>query len=307
MEPILEVKNVSKVYGTRYVLRNINFNIFAGEIFGFIGPNGAGKSTLMRIITGMSTPTDGDVKICGYSVQQDFEKAIINIGATIENTNLYGYMTAKQNLTYYASLYTNVSPSRIIETLELVGLKDRMNDPIKDYSLGMRQKIGLAQALLHEPKLLILDEPTNGLDAESVIHLRQILRTLAAERNIAVLLSSHNLSEVEQLCDTIAFVDHGSVIETQTMNKIKKETSESSRFKIRLNYPNYSAKMIFLKFNVPVEVVGDSVLVPCEDTLLPKILDALRARDIQVYAINVETKSLEDLYIDIIKSHNHTK
>lgn len=304
MEPVLEIKNVSKVYGTRYVLRNINFNIYAGEIFGFIGPNGAGKSTLMRIITGMSTPSDGEVKICGHSVQREFEKAIVNIGATIENTNLYGYMTAKQNLSYYAGLYPNVSKERIVETLEIVGLKDRMNDPVKDYSLGMRQKIGLAQALLHEPKLLVLDEPTNGLDAESVIHLRQILRKLVAEKNISVLLSSHNLSEVEQLCDTVAFVDHGSIIETQTMNKIKQETSETSRFRIRVNYPNYSAKMIYLKYNLPVEVAGDSILIPCQDTVLPKILDSLRARDIQVYAINVETKSLEDIYIDIIKTHN---
>lgn len=304
MEHILEVKNVSKMYGTKYVLKNININISKGEIFGFIGPNGAGKSTLMRIITGMTTPSDGQVFICGHSVQKDFEKAINNIGATIENTNLYGYMTAKQNLTYFASLYPNVSKDRVIDTLEIVGLKDRMNEPVKNYSLGMRQKLGLAQAMLHEPQLLVLDEPTNGLDAESVIKLRQILRKLVAEKNIAILLSSHNLSEVEQLCDTVAFVDHGSIIETRTMNKIKQETSNSARFRITLNYPNYSAKMIYLKFNIPVEVAGNSVLVPCQETLLPKIIDALRVRDIQIYAINVETKSLEDVYIDIIKTHN---
>ncbi len=304
MEHILEVKNVSKMYGTKYVLKNININISKGEIFGFIGPNGAGKSTLMRIITGMTTPSDGQVFICGHSVQKDFEKAINNIGATIENTNLYGYMTAKQNLTYFASLYPNISKDRVIDTLEIVGLKDRMNEPVKNYSLGMRQKLGLAQAMLHEPQLLVLDEPTNGLDAESVIKLRQILRKLVAEKNIAILLSSHNLSEVEQLCDTVAFVDHGSIIETRTMNKIKQETSNSARFRITLNYPNYSAKMIYLKFNIPVEVAGNSILVPCQETLLPKIIDALRVRDIQIYAINVETKSLEDVYIDIIKTHN---
>ena len=304
MEHVLEVKNVSKMYGTKYVLKNININISKGEIFGFIGPNGAGKSTLMRIITGMTTPSDGQVFICGHSVQKDFEKAIANIGATIENTNLYGYMTAKQNLTYFASLYPNVSKDRVVDTLEIVGLKDRMNEPVKNYSLGMRQKLGLAQAMLHEPELLVLDEPTNGLDAESVIKLRQILRKLVAEKNIAILLSSHNLSEVEQLCDTVAFVDHGSVVETRTMNKIKQETSDSARFRITLNYPNYSAKMIYLKFNIPVEVAGNSILVPCQETLLPKIIDALRVRDIEIYAINVETKSLEDIYIDIIKTHN---
>ena len=304
MEHVLEVKNVSKMYGTKYVLKNININISKGEIFGFIGPNGAGKSTLMRIITGMTTPSDGQVFICGHSVQKDFEKAIANIGATIENTNLYGYMTAKQNLTYFASLYPNVSKDRVVDTLEIVGLKDRMNEPVKNYSLGMRQKLGLAQAMLHEPELLVLDEPTNGLDAESVIKLRQILRKLVAEKNIAILLSSHNLSEVEQLCDTVAFVDHGSVVETRTMNKIKQETSDSARFRITLNYPNYSAKMIYLKFNIPVEVAGNSILVPCHETLLPKIIDALRVRDIEIYAINVETKSLEDIYIDIIKTHN---
>ena len=306
-EKILEVKNVTKTYGNRKALRNVTFEVFAGEIFGFIGPNGAGKSTLMKIISGLTQPTTGEVLICGKSVQKDFEKAIINLGAMLENCQLYPYMTGIQNLNYYAKLYKNIPQKRINEIVELVGMTARINDKVKTYSLGMRQRLALAQALLHYPKLIILDEPTNGLDVSGVMELRQILRTLSAKTNISILISSHVLSEMEQLCDTVAIVDHGSILDIRTLDDLHRANRDSQKLRIRVNYPNYASKLIYLKFDLPVEKAGNTILVPFNPATAQRIIESLEQRNIKIYGTKLETKSLEDIYIDILKQHKTGK
>ena len=306
-EKILEVKNVSKMYGDRYALKNVDFEVYAGEIFGFIGPNGAGKSTLMRIISGLSSPTTGEVFICGKSVQRRFESAVINLGAMIEDCQVYGYMTGKQNLNYYAKLYKGIPKKRIDEVAELVGMTPRINDKVKTYSLGMRQRIALAQAILHQPKLLILDEPTNGLDVNGVMELRQTLRALAAKTNISILISSHVLNEMEQLCDTVAIVDKGSILEIRTLDELHEKNGSVQRLRIRVNYPNYAAKLIYLKYDVPVEKAGNSILVPFDPNNAQKIINSLEQRNIKIYGTKIETKSLEDIYIEILKKHKTGK
>ena len=302
-EKILEVINVTKTYGNRKALKNVNFEVFAGEIFGFIGPNGAGKSTLMKIISGLSKPTSGEVLICGESVQKNFEKAIVNLGAMLENCNMYPYMTGMQNLNYYAKLYKNIPQKRIDEIVELVGMTARINDKVKTYSLGMRQRLTLAQALLHRPRLLILDEPTNGLDVTGVMELRQVLRTLSAKTNISILISSHVLSEMEQLCDTVAIVDRGSILDIRTLDELHRANRDSQRLRIRVNYPNYASKLIYLKFDLPVEKAGNTILVPFAPATAQRIMEALENRNIRIYGTKLETKSLEDIYIDILKKH----
>jgi len=304
-EKILEVKNVTKMYGDRYALRNVDFDVYAGEIFGFIGPNGAGKSTLMKIISGLSKPTTGEVFICGKSVQKKFESAVVNLGAMIENCQVYGYMTGRQNLNYYSKLYKGIPKSRIDEVADLVGMTGRINDPVRTYSLGMRQRIALAQALLHQPRLLILDEPTNGLDVNGVIELRQTLRALSAKTNVSILVSSHILPEMEQLCDTVAIVDKGSILEIRTLDELhEKNGSGIQRLRIRVNYPNYAAKLIYLKFDVPVEKAGNSIIVPFNPDNAQKIINALEQRNIKIYGTKIETKNLEDIYIEILKEHH---
>ena len=302
LEHILEVKNVSKMYGAKYALRNINFNIFSGEIFGIVGPKGSGKSTLMHIIAGLVHPTEGEVNIAGVSVENNFEKAVAMLGSCLDNVNMYKYMTAKQNLTYTAKLYSNMSKQHIIDTLNVVGLQNHINESVSQFSPSMVQQLALAQALVHQPKLVILDEPLKNLNDNLISRFNQILRSLSIEKKMSFLISSNNLSDIEKLCDTVAFFDNGTILETRTMNKIKQDLNANSRYRITLNYPNYSAKTIYLKYSIPVEVAGNSLLVPYDKKMLSQIVESLRARDIQIYDIKAESKTLEDIYIDILKS-----
>jgi len=304
---ILEVKNVTKVYKKRVVLNNVDFEVYAGEIFGFLGPNGAGKTTLIKIICGLSEPTNGDVFVCGKSIKRQFEKAIINVGALIENSQVYPYMSGMENLRYYANLYGGISQARIDQIIKLVGMTERIKERVGTYSFGMRQRIGVAQALLHNPKLLILDEPTNGLDANGIIELRHILQVLAVKENLAILVSSHILNEMELLCDTIAVVDRGNILEIRTMDEIKQGIARATRFRVKVDYPNYAGKVIANKFDVEIEVAGNSVIFPMSPDKIPQVTTALTDRRIAVYGVTRMTMSLEDVYLEILKTkRTHT-
>ena len=303
----LEVKNVSKMYNGKYVLRNINFNIYPGEIFGLIGPKGAGKSALIRLIMGMAKPTDGEISVFGLPMANSSIKALENVGAVMQDASLYNFMTAKQNIAYYAKLMPNISPARVYDVLSMFDLEDKMNQLVKTFSLDMKKRLNFAQALLNEPKLLILDDPSYGLTDKSLLNLRQILKSLALEKNTAILITGHTLSEVDLLCDTVAFMDQGSIIESRTKSKLIEEISDNSKYRIVLNYPNYSAKLLYLKYDIPVEVAGNSILIPYDEELLEEVKDALSSRDIQIYDIKEETKSLENIFIDIIKTKNLKK
>ncbi len=304
-DKVLEIKGLEKSYGERRVLNNLNFEVYAGEIFGFIGPNGAGKSTLIRIISGLTQPSYGEVYICGLSVQKQFEKAISNIGVVMENCQLYSYMTGRQNLQYFASLLKSVTKDDIERVIKISGLDNRIDDKVRNYSFGMKQRLGLAQALLNNPKLLILDEPTNGLDVNGVIELRRTLKILAAKNNMGIFISSHILSEVEQLCDTVAIFDRGSILEMRTMDDFQNDGKAQKRFRIRVDYPNYAGKVIALKHGLDVELAGNSVIIPYLPELYDKIIDDLRRRNLTIYGTTVVSKSLEDIYLDILKERRY--
>lgn len=298
---ILEVRNITKVYKDRKVLSDISFDVYAGEIFGFLGPNGAGKTTLIRIICGMTPPTSGEIFICGKSVQNEFEKAVINLGAMIENSQVYNYMTGYQNLVYYANLYGKIDHEKIDEIVDMVDMTGRIHDMVRTYSYGMRQRIALAQAMLHRPKLLVLDEPTNGLDANGVIELRQTLKILSAKQKVAILVSSHILSEMEQLCNTFAVVDNGNILEIRSMAEIK-QSNEDKYISISVNYPNYACKTVCSELDIKPEIVGNSILIPYDNYLLDEVLDILKKKNITVFGTKVETKNLEELYLDILRT-----
>ena len=187
---VLDVSNLTKKYGDRVAVDNVSFQVFEGEIFGLIGPNGAGKTTIIRMITGLAKPTTGSVFICGKNIAKDFEKAISNVGGIIENPELYSYMSGMDNLKFYASLYPNVTKEKIREVVSLVGMEKRIYDKVRTYSLGMKQRVGIAQALLNNPKLLILDEPTNGLDPNGIKEMRSFLKNLSAQKKISILVSN---------------------------------------------------------------------------------------------------------------------
>lgn len=304
---VLKVRNLTKKYDERLAVNNISFEVFQGEIFGFLGPNGAGKTTTLKIIVGLAKPTSGRVTVCGYDIERQFERAVINVGGIIENPELYPYMSGLDNLKYYASLYDGITKAKIKEVVQLVGMQDRIKDKVKTYSLGMRQRVGIAQALLHSPKLLVLDEPTNGLDPEGIVEMREFLKKLAHDKKISIIISSHILAEMEQLCDTIAIVDNGKIIEVKSIQEIKQQAEKAQRVSIKVDYPNYAGKIIMTKLNVEVELAGNSIIFPAQDNLIPKATGALIAKGVSIYGVNTVSKSLEEVFMEIIEQHRTKK
>lgn len=217
---VLEVTHLTKQIKKTSIVEDIHFEIKEGEIVGFLGPNGSGKTTTLRMIVGLSKPTSGDITICGHSLKKDFVKAMANVGCIIEGPDLYDYMSGYKNLEMLGSMSQNVTKKDIDEAVALVGMKDRIHDKVDVYSMGMKQRIGLAQALIHKPKLLILDEPTNGLDPQGIHEFREIVKKLAKEKGISVLISSHLISEVQLMCDRVSIINKGKVIRNASLDDI---------------------------------------------------------------------------------------
>ncbi len=217
---ILEIKNVNKKYGKRKIIDDLSLKVEEGQIYGFLGPNGAGKTTTIKMITGLVSLDSGNILINNYDIKKDYKKAMENVGAIVESPDLYDYLTGKENINMLARI-RNVRKDKVDEIIKLVGLEDRINDKVKKYSLGMKQRLGLAVVLLHEPKLLILDEPTNGLDPAGIKDMRNLLKNLAHKKDVAIFVSSHMLSEMQLLCDKIAIIDKGKIVKVDDV--VKKE------------------------------------------------------------------------------------
>lgn len=210
---ILDVKNIEKKYkNERKTVDNISFSVKKGDIFGFLGPNGAGKTTTIRIILGLLKADKGEVYICGKSVSKNFYNAISKVGALVEGPAFYEHLSAEKNLEIFGYYSGGVSQSKIKEVLQLLGLYERRRDKVRTYSLGMKQRLGIAQALLNNPELIILDEPTNGLDPDGINDIRNLLLRLAKEKKITIFISSHILSEIQELCNKILIINNGKMI-----------------------------------------------------------------------------------------------
>ena len=302
MIPVLSVSNLTKEYGSRKVVNNITFSVFAGQIFGFVGPNGAGKSTTIRMITGLTPITNGDVRICGYSIQTAFKKAISYVGGIIEMPQLYPYLSGMKNLKLFASFYGKNALKRIPHIVKLVGMENRINDKVSTYSLGMKQRLGIAQALLGKPQLLILDEPTNGLDPNGIVEMRNILKTLAEKENMAIIISSHNLAELEQMCDVIGLINNGRIIEHKTMSDIEILLQSQQKVQLLCNYPNYAAKLIKEKYKIQSKIVGNSIVLNLKEKNIAPVVSYLLHKKIKVYSIKKIEKTLEELYFELLNS-----
>jgi ABC-2 type transport system ATP-binding protein len=209
---VLSVNNVKKRIKNKEIIKGISFEVYAGEIFGFLGPNGSGKTTTIRMLVDLIRPTEGTIQICGYDVQKHHDEALQYVGCIVENPELYPYLTGWENLEHFARMLPDADDERIQEVVAIVGMNQRIHDKVRTYSLGMRQRLGIAQALLGRPKLLILDEPTNGLDPQGIKEMREFIRKLA-EDGLSLFVSSHLLSEIQQLCDRVAIISHGEVIQ----------------------------------------------------------------------------------------------
>lgn len=220
METVIEIKNLSKVYKNGRGITNINLNIHKGDIFGFLGPNGAGKTTAMKIMTGLVKPDSGDVKILGYSILDDFEKAMGKVGCIIETAESYPYLTAFENLKQFSRYYKDVDDKRIEEVLELTGLLEYKNEKPRKFSLGMKQRLGISAAILSRPEVVILDEPLNGLDVEGMIDIRNIIKDLAEKEKTTFFISSHLIHDVELTCTHVGLLYNGKMLNVDTTKNI---------------------------------------------------------------------------------------
>lgn len=256
MQPVLELTDVCKNIKGKEIVKKINLVIGDAEVFGFLGPNGAGKTTTIRMIVGLIKATRGKIKIRGYDISKDFVKAMSNVGCIIESPDMYKYLTGMENLLQFAAMDKRVTKNRIREVVELVGLENRIGDKVSTFSLGMRQRIGIAQALLCRPKLLILDEPTNGLDPAGITEFRKLIRRLASEEGMTVFVSSHLLAEIQQMCDTVAIISHGTVVKSAAV----KDILVSETVKWKLSDPIKALSLLKDKWNIEGVINNDNTL-----------------------------------------------
>lgn len=291
-EEILKCNGIYKDIHGKAIIKDVTFDIKEGEILGFIGPNGAGKTTTIKLILGLQKITKGNIQINGYDVEKNFEKAIQKVGSIVENPDLYMYMSGYANLKLVANLYDSVDKKRIDEVVKLVGLENRIKDKVSKYSLGMRQRLGIAQAILHKPNLLILDEPTNGLDPEGIKQVRELIVKLSKEEKMAVMISSHNLSEIENVCNRICIIKNGVVVEESNIEDLKKETS-NNEYIMEVDKPN-AIKEIIQK---NVQINNNKVTIEAEREEIPEIVNKLVENKIKLYSITENTLSLEDAFL----------
>lgn len=288
---ILKVDALCKKFGKKEILKQVSFEINEGDILAFIGPNGAGKTTTIKCILGLQKITKGHVTINGFDIKKDFVKAIKRVGCIVESPDVYMNLTGYENLRMQASYYGNINEDYITHIIKLVGLENRIYDKVSKYSLGMRQRLGIAIALVNKPNLLILDEPTNGLDPEGIKELRDLLTKLASE-GMGILISSHNLSELESFCNKVCILSHGEKIEENTIDKIKEidenkyiiKVSDSKRAKSLLN------KMDKVIDKNHIEVIKD-------EKEIAEFIKCLVKNNIDIYEVKKEELSLEEAFI----------
>ena len=290
---IVKVDKINKSFGKKHILHDVSFEINEGEILGFIGPNGAGKTTTIKLMLGLQSIDSGTVTINGYDIVKNFEKAIAGVGAIIESPDLYMYLSGKQNLKLIANLYGGISKEELNELIKLVGLENRINDKVSKYSLGMRQRLGIAAALINKPNVLFLDEPTNGLDPEGIIEIRDLIVKLAKEKNMAILISSHNLSELDNFITDACIIQNGKVITNCPIKKLKSLDVPKYRFKL-----NKTKGIKTLFANKKLEVLdNEHVEFDIDKSEIKTILNKLLSNDFEIYSFYKVSMSLEEAFL----------
>ncbi|WP_145407391.1 ABC transporter ATP-binding protein [Paenibacillus xylanexedens] len=292
-EPVVRLQGVSKIISSRSLVSDLTLDISPGQVFGFLGPNGAGKTTTIRMMVGLMSISKGDILISGHSVKTEFEKAIAEVGAIVENPEMYKFLTGYQNLVHFARMSPGITKERIAETIERVGLTARIHDKVKTYSLGMRQRLGVAQAILHKPKLLVLDEPTNGLDPQGIRELRDYLRQLTREEGITVFVSSHLLSEMELMCDTVAIIQNGKLIDVRNLRQ-EAGADALTEVAFEVNDAQRAAELI-----PGATIQGSNIVVSVSREQIPELNARLVNEGFQVYGIRNVTHTLEDQFLQM--------
>ncbi|GAA3348879.1 ABC transporter ATP-binding protein [Deinococcus persicinus] len=292
-EPIVQLQNLSKTIRGKQLIQQLNIDLYPGQITGFLGPNGAGKTTTIRMMTGLMHPTEGKVIIDGLSLQEHYEEAISKVGVIVENPEMYKFMSGYKNLLHFARMHKNVTKERIMEVVKQVGLENRIHEKVATYSLGMRQRLGLAQALLHQPKFLILDEPTNGLDPAGIREFRMYLRKIAAEDNVSVFVSSHLLSEIELMCDRVAVIQNGKLIDIREIH------NESTSFYYVEAQPQEQVSAHLAQHDYKFEAVNQGYVIELKKEDVPALTLGLVQAGMQLFAVQPHQKTLEDQFLEM--------
>lgn len=290
---VLEVRSISKSLGGRQILSDVSFTVQSGEILGFLGPNGAGKTTTIKIILGMLSADSGKVFVDGENIVKNYEKAMRGISGIVENPDLYSYLSGYNNLKLFADL-RGVKEERIREATELVGLSSRINDKVSSYSLGMKQRLGVALAILHEPKIMILDEPTNGLDPAGIKELRDNLKFLAHEKGMSIVVSSHLLSEMQLMCDRVVIIDNGKIVGSKTLTENGDESLHTYSIEV-------SDVIAAKKILGEAAVEGDFVRLRLKKSDLNKALLSLIEKNINIYSCTLSGNDLETSFMEMTK------
>ncbi|HEV8118061.1 MAG TPA: ABC transporter ATP-binding protein [Thermoanaerobaculia bacterium] len=296
---VLSAQGLTKSFGKRRAVDDVSFELFAGEVFGFLGPNGAGKTTTIRMIVGLAKPDRGSVRIRGIDLSRDFAKAMAHVGSIVESPDLYGYLTGRENLLHFARMLPPGARERIPELARLAALEERLDDKVETYSLGMRQRLGIAQALLGAPDLLVLDEPANGLDPAGIREIRRLVRLLAAERGIAVFVSSHLLSEVELMCDRVTIIHRGKALATGPVRELLDRSSSGwTRWRVR---PVDRAIQSLAPFSEepPTSEEEDIVQARIPRERVPAAVEALARQSIEIFSVEPRGSSLEEVFLEV--------
>jgi len=300
IRPALQIQNVTKTFGRKTAVDNVSFDLYPGEVFGFLGPNGAGKTTIIKMVMGFFRPDEGTIIINGFNRKTHYEAAMASIGGIVENPEMYNTLSARLNLKMYARLHKGVTSERIDEVLELVGLSDRADDPVKKYSLGMKQRIGLAQAMLHHPKVLILDEPTNGLDPAGIHLLRDVLKKLAHEEGVAVMVSSHLLSEMQLMCDRIGIISHGKLLQICSIEDLMQKAQSSSVYRIKTSNPSKAKEILSEVYPNRISNIGSDTLdIEIDETQINECVRTLVASGSDILGVQKQESTLEDIFLEI--------
>lgn len=298
LSKIIETTNLVKQYKKTKVVNQLNLSVEQGDIYGFLGPNGAGKTTTIRMLLGLIKPTSGDVRIFGKNLLENRISILSEVGSLVEYPSYYGNLTGYENLEAIHKLLRIKDKNQINEVLNIVGLIKAKDKLVKNYSLGMKQRLGIGLALLNSPKLLILDEPTNGLDPAGIQEVRELIKGLPSSYGITVMISSHLLSEVDQMANKVGIINEGNLIFEDPIQELRKKNA--SKINIRVNDPNLAQTILNKEgWNVFLNENKEIVLNENEDSKIAYIADKLMRQQLAIYRIQEEKQSLEDIFLQI--------
>ncbi|MFZ1289179.1 MAG: ABC transporter ATP-binding protein [Melioribacteraceae bacterium] len=298
-EKIIEITGLTKKYKKLIAVNNLNLNVYKGDVFGFLGPNGAGKSTTIRMLLTLINPTSGNIKIFGKDLTEHRKEILAKVGAIVEKPDFYLYLTTYKNLEILGKMSgANVSKINIMEILELVGLDKRYDSKVKTFSHGMKQRLGIAQALLHNPELVILDEPTVGLDPHGIKEVREIILRLSSEKQITIFLSSHILKEIELIANRMVIINKGqTIIEGEVKQLLSNDNDEVEiNFRSELKIQEVLSTSIFASHTFSVTDSQLNINLPEEK--IPQLIKTLVENNCDIYSVE-RKKSLEDYFLKI--------